>query len=153
MSTITAAAALELPFLRKKTKVETESVNNSGTKDDGIFHYIISGLFKHLPSDIKIDSLIFHTGRYGHTHHVMDFDEAPVSSQEAIAQVEAWLSVPATMEYVVNRMEKRDVFGFSAAEYVGRPRGSLLGDCIFLESIHEHPGMPGTGTYILLCGS
>lgn len=113
------------------------------------FKYTIS-LGRELQSKKIIRVIYFSISRYGKHQERLEFPE-PVSEQNAVAAVEAWLSVPLDAEHYQRVAD--DLFpgiesheqAFAAYE----TRGDCLGDCSFLELIDRI----GAGQYKIECGS
>ena len=81
----------------------------------------------------NISTITFDISRYGEHTHKLTFAN-PMTEQDAIGEVEKWLSVPLTQEYF--DAVKNDLFcGDSNWHDYYKTRGDLLGNCKFLERI------------------
>jgi hypothetical protein len=95
------------------------------------FYYIKSGLPVIYNSDANILEAVFDISRYGHHKYTLKFEE-PVNVMEAIERIETFLSETASLQYFEAIQDDL----FPGTEFKDtKPRGSYLGDCIFLEHV------------------
>ena len=101
----------------------------------------INSLEKELDEDVSnIKKVTFDISRYGNYTHTINFKN-PVSEKEAVEKVEQWLSVPTDKRHY-NKVSD-DLFSDNQAAdsaFLNKPRGALLGDAIYLESINIEKG-------------
>ncbi len=143
------AAYDEVEFLRLMelhVKGGINSIPNSVNKQFKYHNSTGETYNDYIPIVTKVQ---FDIGRFGKRKHCIEFEEE-VTINEAITEVEQYLSQPITSEYYANI--KDDTFHeleFDAAFKQFRTRGACLTDAYFLEHLYIDP----QGILILTTGS